>query len=234
MGIIDMNITYLIGGAMPRGKPDPITGKVRPRGNQGTPRNKECLIGQTFNHLTVIAKSDHIAVGSNGVKLGPTWVCQCVCGNTREVLNKHLKNGSTVSCGCMRKVSSRIGSLAAAKKKSKGTDWVNSAAKKKFTAFEQKCIIRGKKTSLTQDQFKTLVTSNCQYCGKKPMLDPKDRNMSTKDLNGVDRVDSSIGYLIDNCVPCCKYCNYAKNDMTVEEFKAHITAIYNNLNKSTT
>lgn len=37
-------------------------------------------------------------------------------------------------------------------------------------------------------------------------------------INGIDRVDSSIGYTIQNSVPCCKICNYAKHNLTLEEF----------------
>ena len=40
-----------------------------------------------------------------------------------------------------------------------------------------------------------------------------------------DRVDSSLGYTVSNCVPCCKYCNQAKNDRSVSEFLAHARRI---------
>ena len=31
------------------------------------------------------------------------WICQCDCGNTTEVLDSLLKNGSTKSCGCLKR-----------------------------------------------------------------------------------------------------------------------------------
>ena len=37
--------------------------------------------------------------------------------------------------------------------------------------------------------------------------------------NGIDRVDNKIGYTLKNCVTCCKYCNNAKKDNDVDEFK---------------
>ncbi len=40
-------------------------------------------------------------------------------------------------------------------------------------------------------------------------------------MNGVDRVDSSRGYVKDNVVSCCKHCNLAKRDRTAEDFIKH-------------
>ena len=34
------------------------------------------------------------------------------------------------------------------------------------------------------------------------------------------------GYIIENCVPCCKRCNWMKSDMNKEEFISHIKDIY--------
>ena len=33
--------------------------------------------------------------------------------------------------------------------------------------------------------------------------------------------------MIDNCVPCCKICNIAKRNMTLEEFDEWIKRLYN-------
>jgi hypothetical protein len=43
--------------------------------------------------------------------------------------------------------------------------------------------------------------------------------------NGVDRVDSGRGYTVDNCVPCCKFCNLMKRNYTPEFFLAHTSKI---------
>ena len=44
--------------------------------------------------------------------------------------------------------------------------------------------------------------------------------------NGLDRIDSSKGYSSENTVPCCKYCNTAKNTMSVNEFMEWVKRIY--------
>ena len=39
----------------------------------------------------------------------------------------------------------------------------------------------------------------------------------------VSREDAELAvYEFENCVPCCKYCNFAKNDMSYDEFKKWI------------
>jgi hypothetical protein len=43
--------------------------------------------------------------------------------------------------------------------------------------------------------------------------------------NGLDRIDSSIGHVLENVVPCCFDCNIMKSNRTVDEFLAHIKKI---------
>ena len=60
--------------------------------------NKERIIdltGQTFGKLTVIKQVESYRGHS-------AWLCQCECGNTKIVNSVELKNGDTLSCGCLR------------------------------------------------------------------------------------------------------------------------------------
>ena len=56
------------------------------------------LIGQTFNNLKVIAPTEKRTKDG-----GMIWLCECVCGNKKEIRAKSLKNGNTKSCGCLQK-----------------------------------------------------------------------------------------------------------------------------------
>jgi hypothetical protein len=47
--------------------------------------------------------------------------------------------------------------------------------------------------------------------------------------NCIDRIDSGLGYEIGNIVPCCKWCNIAKADKSVEEFKGHILKMFEHM-----
>ena len=53
--------------------------------------------------------------------------------------------------------------------------------------------------------------------------------MVDEKVNGIDRKDSTKGYSIDNCVPCCPMCNKMKQTFTEEEFLNQIAKIYNKL-----
>lgn len=47
-----------------------------------------------------------------------------------------------------------------------------------------------------------------------------------KRCNGIDRIDSSKGYTIDNCALCCRQCNYLKNNMSQDDFADWILSIH--------
>lgn len=52
-------------------------------------------LGQRFGRLTVIKKTKS---KGNGAR----WLCQCDCGNLKEVDANHLRRGDTQSCGCLQ------------------------------------------------------------------------------------------------------------------------------------
>lgn len=61
-------------------------------------RKSSIIIGNTYHNLKVI---ERIGTKSNRT---PIWKCQCtLCGSFTTVSSEHLKDGSTNSCGCLRK-----------------------------------------------------------------------------------------------------------------------------------
>jgi hypothetical protein len=91
-----------------------------------------------------------------------------------------------------------------------------------FCYYRRNANNKGRLIELTLQQFYILIKSCCFYCGDYP-------NTVTGKLthNGVDRLNSNLGYTIGNVVPCCKRCNIAKSSMSVTEFKKHVELIYN-------
>jgi hypothetical protein len=67
---------------------------------------------------------------------------------------------------------------------------------------------KGFMNNLTEDWIKENITSkSCIYCD------------DTENL-GCDRIDNTKGHIMDNCVPCCKECNYTRGNIySFEEMK---------------
>ena len=55
-------------------------------------KTKTNIIGNKYGRFTVIDKGQR-----NGF-----WICECECGNIREIYISSLKAGSSQSCGCLR------------------------------------------------------------------------------------------------------------------------------------
>lgn len=67
----------------------------------------------------------------------------------------------------------------------------------------------------------TEKTKECFYCGVQIT------GAGTK----LDRVDNSKGYTNENTVGCCRQCNVAKNNYSLDEFKDRIKTVYERMFK---
>lgn len=74
---------------------------------------------------------------------------------------------------------------------------------------------RKKEFNISFEFFVSIISKSCIYCGKEYS-------------NGIDRLDSSIGYIESNCNPCCNICNWMKYNYTEEFFLDHIKKVLNN------
>jgi hypothetical protein len=54
------------------------------------------LVGQTFGRWTVVARAGNTKIGQ------ATWFCCCACGAEGVACGNNLRNGATLSCGCLR------------------------------------------------------------------------------------------------------------------------------------
>ena len=139
------------------------------------------ITGKTFGRLTVLEEVKPRCKP-------PKWLCQCVCGNTKEIIGASLKNGSTKSCGCLhiernKELFTKHGDYR---------DRLYSV----FSAMHQRCnnpkhrhfrLYGGRGITVCNEweeysNFKKWALSN----GYRPGL-------------SIDRRDNNLGYTPDNC-----------------------------------
>lgn len=172
--------------------------------------------------------------------IGNTYGIYKVLNLEREVINNgRLKRYYTVQCINCKKTYVKELNTTQWKKYSKcrycNIDLNNPVDSILYSNYKYNAKIRHLDFELTFNQFHTLIHSNCTYCGTSPH-ERKITKGSVKIIkaNGIDRIDSNKGYILKNCVPCCPICNYMKSNSTVQDFKNHITRIYNYLNLGST
>lgn len=70
----------------------------------------------------------------------------------------------------------------------------------KFDEYRRKAERYRQCFELSFEQFEGIVKMPCYYCGV----------IQEKRFNGIDRMDQTKGYVDENCVSCCKFCNFMK------------------------
>ena len=176
-----------------------------------SPTNFRDLSGQVINGVRVIARNP-----VNGSRGQVRYDCECHCGKKFTTRSGNLKDKGTKSCGCLQRLAAAKNGKACAK--------AETAQNNVLIAYKKRCKDKGLQWNLTNEEAIFLFKGDCFYCGAPPSSIQKARS-GTYVYNGIDRVDSSAGYAIANCVSCCSTCNYAKNDLTVLEFKNWVERI---------
>lgn len=143
------------------------------------------------------------------------WECTCECGNVSHVDSFNLRNNSVISCGCHR---NEVTSLRALKYKDG-----SGRARHIYRQYQINAETRNLQFDITFEQFLEIAEKSCHYCDSPPTSRNTNQQLIRRKVfsySGVDRWDNTKGYILDNCVPCCKYCNRAKSDMPLDEFYA--------------
>ena len=163
------------------------------------------LKGKKFNRLLIIDFSEN--------KNNRTaWICKCDCGNIKIVNSSKLISGHTKSCGCLNDEKRSIKAKNMFIKRIKYHPSITTARR-----IWKKRYFDG----LTFDQFLELSQKNCYYCDSKENGDFI--------YNGIDRLDNNLTHIYENCVPCCKWCNFSKRERSLQDFKNWIVTVYNHL-----
>lgn len=174
-------------------------------------KQKNMLIPQSqFNKVKIIEYSHSIAKRHY-------YNTECLtCGKNSIRRKDHIMTNPSYCNFCKEKMTA----------KPKMESVINTI----YSGYKTNAKSRNLTFELSKDLFKELVSKNCFYCGEEPVESQFSKSRNRTDIkylhNGVDRLDSSIGYTINNCVPCCIMCNLMKNKFTFVDFLNKIKQIH--------
>lgn len=175
------------------------------------------LIGKTFNNIEVLSLS-HVE------KSRRFYDIKCLRCNTLSYMRGDRFTGTQKLNTC-RNCRQENAILTSKKRASPESVYSSLYAHCKKAALTRNIIFL-----ISLEEFKKIVTKNCYYCGNEPQVSgtSKRYNKTTTQVkhNGIDRFDNTIGYVLNNCVPCCKFCNHMKRDYTKDNFLNHIKKIF--------
>ena len=205
----------------------------------------EDLTGQRFGNWTVLYRTTNSS--SNKTR----WVCQCNCEQQtiKPVEAKSLKSNTSTNCGCQRNIKiseqrdqqirqrDENGNIVLKKCFRCGewlsieNFWKNSSQKDGYTNECKNCCSSAKENryniykknakrrnisfKVSKEEFYKITSEPCHYCG------------DIEKYNGIDRINSNQGYILNNCVPCCEYCNKMKLDYSTKFWIEHLKKIIN-------
>ena len=172
------------------------------------------LVGQKFGRLTVVCfHHEEERQYPRQTVLIRFWFCKCDCGGEKVVSASGLrKTKGTRSCGCSWR-------------EWKGSPAGRAVQFKDGTPFrvvlkeyQRGARERGLSWELSDEQFKEITALPCHYTGIIPSTKKVGKSGEEFVYSGIDRVDSTIGYTPENCVPCCTDVNFMKRNLPLDRF----------------
>lgn len=164
------------------------------------------LVGHKYRKLTVIKYTKHR--GKHVI-----WECVCDCGKITFASTTALRQDHIGSCGCSRiKLPPGEGGLRSLLVRYK------SGARNRKLEF-----------SISEEDFRRIILGDCSYCGLPPTAIEPAKGYGNVKYTGIDRIDPSRGYTLDNCTSCCGTCNRLKMALTKDEFINQVAKIAKNL-----
>lgn len=199
----------------------PLSCGCRKAENEKRRRDVDTQIGRRYYQLTITGVGQRI---TRYKKTGAVNCTQqkvltlCSCGTMSEQSFVALQDGRIKSCGCYGEAIRKAG----LRKKDPGESGAWAAYQNLIKRAKYKIL----PSQISFEEFKTLAAMACHYCGVEPSNRILRKKHAEFRYSGLDRVDSSLGYLKDNIVPACKDCNLAKGTKTREQFMQWVQRIY--------
>ena len=172
-------------------------------------------VGTRFGRRIVI-ETDLYKVFGTQTQRACRVQCSCADKPIDIVTCTDLRGGNADSCGCI------------SRERDMETVWRD---------LHKRLWRTGKDVHLTLSEFQFVSQLPCAYCGKDPSnvcrlkykVGGRYQRGTAPDMDlrysGLDRVDSSKGYIHGNIVPCCGGCNWMKRNYGLEEFFERLEGI---------
>lgn len=162
-------------------------------------------IGDRFGHWTYLEHR------------GQKGLFRCDCGTEVERFKSNIFDGKSTQCQ-----SCGFKAMGATKTNNYDLDWKMNRV---FGHYKTRAKTKGRSFSLTREQAWGLSQQSCYYCGQAPSLSVMV-SQGGFNFQGLDRIDSSRDYHLNNVRPCCWDCNSAKKTMGDDEFKEWVIGVY--------
>ena len=184
-------------------------------------------VGNIYGELEVIEHAPPPATVDQNTSTA-YWRCHCSCGNKDFVVKgQALRSGNAWHCGCLHSSllsEAKMGNTNRRKHIPEGLAGFEAL----YKGYQHNAKKRDRAFELTKEDFSFLTKMNCFYCGDKPFQVKEMRHREGQgdyEYNGLDRIDPTKGYTLDNVVPCCGVCNWMKRDYQMVPFLWHIQKI---------
>jgi hypothetical protein len=136
----------------------------------------------------------------------PTVLVHCACGDVRVARRDRVTRGEITACAACALSKGRRGRSRLPEPERQDRE--------RFSTYRSNAKRRQIAFKLSLSKAKSLFVGACAYCGERPAL-------------GIDRLNSSLGYIKRNVVPCCWQCNSAKKVYSVKSFLTWIKRVHN-------
>lgn len=151
------------------------------------------------------------------------YTIECSCGN---ILIRHTYSMTKYNRCCKECSFKNIGS-------NKILPNQQACKNATFNIYKRNAKKRGLNFNISLIDFLEICKKDCHYCGMQPSnicnLKTKSNGDNKFIYSGIDRIDSSKDYTIENCVPCCIICNRSKSDLSIKDWEIWITTLYNKI-----